>query len=168
VIDVELHPSGLDVARDIVRDARKVPVVMLGDVTDDEQLFAALEAGVSGYLPDDVDTSRLPPAIRAVLAGEAALPRRLVTRVVREFGARATTPRFSDINTPTILSRRQAQVLQLLAAHMSTAEIADTLYISRVTVRTHISAIFKKLDVPDRASAIANFRGVERKQRLNI
>lgn len=157
IVHVNLPPSGLEVARELLRGAPDVPVVLVGDIPDDAQLFAALEVGVSGYLLDDIDTSRVPRAIRAVLAGETALPRRLVTRVVREFGARASLAAATNLGTTTLLSRREAQVLQLLAAQRSTAEIADALYISRVTVRTHVSAILKKLDVPDRASAIETF-----------
>ena len=90
-----------------------------------------------------------------MLRGEAALPRSLVSKVVDEFRARG---RRLDLragqNSENRLTTREWEVLELLREGRSTAEIGERLYISRITVRTHVSAILRKLRVPDRAAAV--------------
>lgn len=148
--------TGIVAARDILRSDQRVSVVLLDDDTGDDSLFAALEAGVAGVLPPDIDPEQLPRILRGVLAGEAAIPRATMSRVLREFSARSARATNSDGDT-TPLSPRQWEVLALLAQNMTTSEIADALYISRVTVRTHVLAILRRLQLPDRAAAIEYF-----------
>jgi DNA-binding NarL/FixJ family response regulator len=150
--------TGIVAARDILGSDPRVSVVLLDDDSDDETLFAALEAGVSGVLPPDIDPERLPRILRGVLAGEAAIPRMTMSRVLREFSARSARENGSHADA-SLLSPRQQEVLALLGEGMSTSEIADALYISRVTVRTHVLAILRRLDLPDRAAAIEYFSG---------
>jgi len=162
LLDINMPGSGIAAAAEITHTVPGVAVVMLTASRDDEDLFAALRAGASGYLLKDMDPARLEPALRGVLAGEAVLPRWLVLKVVDQFRA---TPRRRIIlpNRPTAaqLTEREAEILGLMAAGRSTQEIADQLFLAQVTVRTHIAAILRKLRVPDRKAAIRLARGFQ-------
>ena len=155
LLHAKVPGTGILAARDILRDDKRVSVVLL-DEADDDTLFAAVEAGVSGVLPADIDPAQLPRILRGVLAGEAAFPRVAMSRVLREFSARSARAS-SGTGVEPLLSPRQQEVLELLAEGKSTSEIADALYVSRVTVRTHVLAILRRLDLPDRAAAVEYF-----------
>jgi two-component system nitrate/nitrite response regulator NarL len=160
LLDIHMPGSGIAAAAEITHTVPDVAVVMLTASRDDEDLFAALRAGASGYLLKDMDPGRLGPALQGVLAGEAVLPRWLVLKVVDQF--RATPRRRITLpNRPTAaqLTEREAEVLELMAGGLSTEDIADRLFLAQVTVRTHISSILKKLRVPDRKAAIRLARG---------
>jgi DNA-binding NarL/FixJ family response regulator len=156
LLHAKVPGTGIVAARDILRDDERVSVVLLDDDGDDDTLFAAVEAGVSGVLPPDIDPEQLPRILRGVLAGEAAIPRVAMSRVLREFSARSARAS-TDLGAELLLSPRQQEVLGLLAEGMTTSEIADALYVSRVTVRTHVLAILRRLDLPDRAAAVEYF-----------
>jgi two-component system, NarL family, nitrate/nitrite response regulator NarL len=161
LLDINMPGSGIAAAAEITHTVPNVAVVMLTASRDDEDLFAALRAGASGYLLKDMDPSRLEPALRGVLAGEAVLPRWLVLKVVDQLRA---TPRrrIALPNRPTSaqLTEREAEILDLMAGGRSTQEIADQLFLAPVTVRTHISAILKKLRARDRKEAIRLAQGL--------
>jgi DNA-binding NarL/FixJ family response regulator len=161
LLDIHMPGSGIAAAAEITHTLPRVAVVMLTASRDDEDLFAALRAGASGYLLKDMDPARLGPALRGVLAGEAILPRWLVLKVVGQLTA---TPRrrFALPNRPTAaqLTEREAEILDLMASGRTTQEIADHLFLAQVTVRTHISAILRKLRVRDRKAAIQLARGL--------
>src|SRR5204863_4902568 len=89
LLDVNMPGSGIKAAEEIVQALPDTTVVMLTVSRDDDDLFAALRAGASGYLLKDTDPSRLPFALRGVLEGEAALPRGLVARLLEEFRPRS-------------------------------------------------------------------------------
>jgi two-component system nitrate/nitrite response regulator NarL len=155
LLDINMPGSGIAAAAEITHTVPGVAVVMLTASRDDEDLFAALRAGASGYLLKDMDPARLAPALQGVLVGEAVLPRWLVLKVVEQFRA---TPRrrivLSNRSPAAQLTEREAEVLDLMAAGLSTEEIAARLFLAQVTVRTHIAAVLKKLRVPDRKAAI--------------
>ena len=156
LLDVRMPGGGGVAAADEI--ARRLPdasIVMLTVSRDDADLFDALRAGAQGYLLKDVDRRALPGALRSVLAGEAQLPASLVARVLDEFRGRQTHRRALLRARPAVQLRpREFEVLELLRDGLSTAEIAERLFIAEVTVRTHVSAILKKLRVPDRAAAV--------------
>ncbi|MGY1742469.1 MULTISPECIES: response regulator [unclassified Blastococcus] len=160
LLDIHMPGNGIVAAADITREVPGVAVVMLTASATDEDLFAALRAGASGYLLKDMDPARLGPALRGVLAGEAVLPRWLVTKVIAEFRSqprrRFTLP---GRPKPVELTEREAEVLELMAAGLSTDQIARKTFVAPVTVRTHIRAVLKKLRVPDREAAIRLARG---------
>jgi DNA-binding NarL/FixJ family response regulator len=160
LLDINMPGSGIVAAAEITHTVPGVAVVMLTASRDDEDLFAALRAGASGYLLKDMDPSRLGPALQGVLAGEAVLPRWLVLKVVEQLRA---TPRrriaLPNRSTAAQLTEREAEVLDLMAGGLSTEEIAGRLFLAKVTVRTHIAAILKKLRVPDRKAAVQLARG---------
>jgi two-component system nitrate/nitrite response regulator NarL len=159
LLDIHMPGGGIAAAAEISRRVPETAIVMLTASRDDEDLFDALRAGASGYLLKDMDPDRLGAALRGVLAGEAALPRGLMLKVVAEFRNR---PRrrigLRAQSTTARLTSREAEVLDLLALGLTTDDIAKRLFVSKVTVRTHVSSILKKLRVPDREAAIRLFR----------
>jgi DNA-binding NarL/FixJ family response regulator len=160
LLDINMPGNGIAAAAEITHTLPDTAVVMLTASSDDEDLFGALRAGASGYLLKDMDPDRLGAALRGVLTGEAALPRWLVQKVVQEL---RTTPRrripLTSRSSPARLTEREAEVLDLMAAGLSTGEIAERLFLAPVTIRTHIAAILKKLRVPDRQAAVRLARG---------
>jgi DNA-binding NarL/FixJ family response regulator len=161
VVDIAIPGGGIRAARAISQVAPETAIVMLTTSVSAPDLLAALRAGASGYLPTSTCADRLPFALRAVLAGEAAVPRALTTAVVDELreGARARRPlrerrrrRFTD---------REWQVAWLLREGLTTGEIADRLAVSDVTVRRHISGVLHKLGAPSRAEALLMLARVE-------
>jgi DNA-binding NarL/FixJ family response regulator len=155
MLDIHMPGNGISAAADITHAHPDVAVVMLTVSRDDSDLFDALRAGALGYLLKDTDPDRLPYALRGVLAGEAALPRALVARVVDEFRERGRRRRLPLVKQKGVeLTSREWEVLELMREDLSTAEIAERLFISQVTVRSHIAAVLRKLRVPDRKAAL--------------
>jgi DNA-binding NarL/FixJ family response regulator len=155
LLDIHMPGNGISAAADITQAQPDVAVVMLTVSRDDNDLFDALRAGALGYLLKDTDPDRLPYALRGVLAGEAALPRALVARVVDEFRERGRRRRLPLVRQKGVeLTSREWEVLELMREDLSTAEIAERLFISQVTVRSHIAAVLRKLRVPDRKAAL--------------
>ena len=113
----------------------------------------AVVAGAVGYLGRDVDTERLPDILRAVLAGEVALPRRHSQHLVDALRGRDARRGRLAARTDARLTDREWEVLQMLADDHSTAEIGSRLGISAVTARRHVSSLVSKLGVEDRAAA---------------
>lgn len=152
--------SGIAAAERITAELPGTAVVMLTAFSGDEELFAALKAGATGYLLKETDPERLPHALEGVLSGEAALPRRLVTRVIDEFRAQGRRRRVVlDGRRGPEVTPRQWEVLELMAGGYTTNEIARHLSVSPTTVRRHVSDILQKLDVPDRRTAISLLAG---------
>ena len=151
LLDVHMPGGGIAAAARITENLPESAVVMLTVSRDDEDLFAALRAGAAGYLLKDMDPARLAPALRGVVAGEAAVPRTLVARVVEEFRSSERRPSLPLIRRRGArLTPRESEVIELLRERLTTAEIAHRLGLSAVTVRRHISSILAKLQVPDR------------------
>ena len=155
LLDINMPGNGIHAADVISREVPETSVVMLTVSRTDEDLFDALRAGASGYLLKDIDPARLPDALFGVLQGEAALPRHLVTLLIEEFRERRGRRRIPVIGRRSVeLTDREWEVLELMREGLSTDEIAGRLFISAVTVRTHVSAILRKLHVPTRAAAV--------------
>jgi DNA-binding NarL/FixJ family response regulator len=159
LLDVDMPGGGIPAAREIMASLPETAVVMLTVSSDADDLVGALRAGAVGYLLKDADPARLPLTLRAVLNGEAALPRTLVHHVLREF-QRTRGHRLPVRGRRAIaLTTREWEVLDLLRDGRTTAEIADELTVSAVTVRRHIGSILQKLGAPDRKAALALLRG---------
>lgn len=160
LLDIHMPGGGISAASEISRRLPDTAIVMLTASRDDDDLFEALRAGASGYLLKDMDPDRLGPALRGVIAGEAALPRALMAKVVGEF--RAKPRRRIGLKSQAATARltsREAEVLDLLALGLSTEEIAGRLFVGKVTVRTHVANILKKLRVTDREAAVRIAKG---------
>jgi DNA-binding NarL/FixJ family response regulator len=155
LLDIHMPGDGIRAAETISRELPDSAVVMLTVSRTDADLFNALRAGASGYLLKDIDPARLPLALRGVLEGEAALPRHLVALLIEEFRERKRRRRIPLVGRRGVeLTDREWEVLELMKQRLTTDEIATRLFISPVTVRTHVSAILKKLQVPTREAAL--------------
>lgn len=154
LLDVHMPGSGISAAATISERLPDTAVVMLTVSGDEDDVFDALRAGAAGYLLKDTDPDRIPVILRAVLNGEGALPRQLVGRMIEEFRdrGRRRVP-LSNRRAPSLTSREH-EVLELMGQDLTTAEIAERLFISPVTVRRYVSGILRKLRVPDRESAL--------------
>ena len=143
-----------------VTDEQRGPstlVIVLTASRSTESMIAAIRAGATGYLLKEMNPERIPAAVRGVLKGEAAIPRTLVTRLIREI-QRKGGPTINAKGGLVEFTPRQWEILNLMSDGLSTAEIAKRLLISPVTVRRHASAIVTRLGVPDRESAIELLR----------
>ena len=139
---------------EIVAGSPQTATVVLSSSEDREHLFDAIRAGAAGYLIKDMDPARIPMALKGVLAGEAAIPRKLVASLVSDFQSQGRQRLVVGLNGRAELTRREWDVAQLIAVGESTASIAARLYLSPVTVRRHLSEVVRKLGVADRAAAI--------------
>jgi DNA-binding NarL/FixJ family response regulator len=128
-------------------------IVVLAEHVTGDGLLAVVLAGAVGYLSLDIEPSRLPHVLRGVLAGEVALPRSHSEHLLAELRLRHGRRVAVSAHAATPLSDREWEILELLGAGCSTAEMASRLRIADVTVRRHVSAVVAKLGVPDRASA---------------
>lgn len=159
LLDVSMPGGGLSAAWEIAARLPRAKIVMLTVSSEDADLFAALRAGAEGYLLKTMSFSELPDVLEGVCSGEAAIPPGLVARVLKRF--RGRDPRWRqplDHELGERLTSREWEVLELLAEGCSTAEIASGLVITTSAVRAHITAVVRKLNVPDRAAAIELFR----------
>ena len=155
LIDVELPGGGIGASREITSRFPATKVVLRTRSHDDRELVAGLEAGACGYLAMDADPSRLPEVLVRAIGGEAVIPRALMSRLIQGF--RATLPRRRVValgDGDLALTSREWEVFDLLCHGSSTSEIAETLVLSKATVRSHVSSIVRKLGVPDRAAAV--------------
>jgi DNA-binding NarL/FixJ family response regulator len=157
LLDIRMPGNGLAAAWEITGRLPATRVVMLTVSRNDNDLFAALRAGASGYLLKDVDVDRLLDALDGVMQDEPAISKELVSRLVSEFRDRGARRRSLVAAAPVDepLTSREWQVLDFLRRDMTTAQIAGELVLSQATVRSHVAAILRKLRVPDRAAAIA-------------
>ena len=127
---------------------KKPKVIVLTSFSDDEQVFAALQAGASGYLLKDVQPRELSEAIRLASAGESLLHPSVAAKLVRELQRRD-----SPAGSRDGLTDRETQVLTELAHGRSNKEIAQALGIAEKTVKTHVGNILQKLHLADRTQA---------------
>jgi DNA-binding NarL/FixJ family response regulator len=143
--------DGVEATRRIRARHPEVEVVVLSTYSDDTSVFAALRAGARGYLTKDTDAESLARAIAAVAGGEAHFAPH-VQRRLADVVADGGRPLARSL--PDGLTQREAEVLGLIAAGRSNAEIAAELFISEATVKTHINNLFAKTGVRDRAQAV--------------
>jgi DNA-binding NarL/FixJ family response regulator len=150
LMDVELpEVSGIEATRALREALPDIRVVMLTAYADGELLFEAMQAGAVGYLLKHVPAPELVRSLRALAAGEHVLTPDLASRFLREFRTRQTTrrPRLPQ------LSAREEEVLKLLATGETNRQIARRLFVSDETIKSHVAAILRKLEVSDRTSA---------------
>lgn len=159
LLDIHMPGSGIQAAQEISRLVPDTAIVMLTQSADDEDLFDSLRAGAAGYLLKDGNPADLAEALRGVLAGEGAMPPRLVARIMDEFRAPARRRLGRKSAAASKLSAREWEVMQLLGQGLSTEEVAGRLFVSPTTVRVHVSAVLRKLRVQDRESAFRLLRG---------
>jgi DNA-binding NarL/FixJ family response regulator len=159
LLDIHMPGSGIRAAREIAKALPQVTVVMLTQSAEEVDLFDSLRAGAAGYLLKDGDPARLADALRGVLVGEAAMPPRLVARIMQEFSAPTRRPFVRRSTAAARLTAREWEVMELLAEGLSTETVAGRLFLSPTTVRVHVSSVLRKLRVKDRQSAFLLLRG---------
>jgi DNA-binding NarL/FixJ family response regulator len=154
VLDVQMPDvNGVAAAAEIVRAAPAVAVLMLTMFDDDDSVFAAMRAGARGYLLKGASQDEIVRAIHAVAAGEAIFGPGVARRVLRRLsGPDQTAEPFPE------LTFRERQVLELLAAGLSTTAVGARLGLATKTVTNHASAVFAKLGVSGRAEAVRRAR----------
>jgi DNA-binding NarL/FixJ family response regulator len=154
VLDIQMPElDGVGVARELQRAAPEVAVLVLTMFDDDDSVFAALRAGAAGYVLKGAAQDEIVRAIRAVAAGEAIFGPGIARRVLTQLGGRSATPDpFPELTT------REREVLELLAAGLTTAAIGARLGLAPKTVTNHASAVFAKLHVEGRAQAVERAR----------
>jgi len=156
LMDVRMpEMDGIEATRQILDgDGAASKVVMLTTFDMDEYVYEALRAGASGFLLKDVPPEQLVAGIRAVASGDALLAPSVTRRVIEEFVRR---PPDSVREPPTNLSEltaRELEVLKLIARGLSNAEIANELFVSETTIKTHVAHVLMKLDLRDRVQAV--------------
>jgi DNA-binding NarL/FixJ family response regulator len=143
--------DGLEATRRILAADETARILILTTFDLDEYVYEALKAGASGFVLKDDPPEQLIAAIHTVAAGEALLSPAVTKRVIKQF---TRLPRPEPPREYEELSEREREVFRLIAAGLSNGEIAETLFISDTTVKTHITHIFQKLGLRDRVQAV--------------
>jgi DNA-binding NarL/FixJ family response regulator len=141
--------DGVEATREIRSRHPSIKVVVLTTYADDDSILSALSAGAAGYLTKDAAREDIRRALEAAVAGQAVLDpavQATLLRAAQQAPARPATP-------PDGLTEREAEVLTLIAAGLSNAEIADRLFVADATVKTHVNRIFAKTGSRDRTQA---------------
>jgi DNA-binding NarL/FixJ family response regulator len=156
VMDLHLPDlNGIEATRAITRTSPHIGVLVLTMYDDDDSVFAAMRAGARGYLLKGAGHADIVQAIAAVGTGTAVFGPSIARRLIDFFAAQASTA--TAVPFPE-LTEREREVLNLIAAGHSNTAIAERLFLSAKTVRNHVSNIFSKLQVADRAQAIVRAR----------
>jgi DNA-binding NarL/FixJ family response regulator len=157
LMDVRMpHLDGVEATRQIVAAGSPARILVLTTYDLDDYVYAAIRAGASGFLLKDVQPAQLAEAIRVIAAGDALLAPSVTRRLLGQFAATLPGPRTSRASPAPLsaLTDRETEVLRLLAAGLSNAELAGRLYISEATVKSHVSSLLRKLGARDRVQAV--------------
>ena len=148
--------DGISATRQIVADERTAAtrILVLTTFDLDDHVFDALQAGASGFLLKDTDPEDLLNAVRVVAAGDALLSPRITGRVIAQFVARPGLPRVVSGRALDPLTDREREVLVQVGRGLSNTEIAEELYVSAATAKTHVSHIMTKLGARDRVQLV--------------
>ncbi len=152
LMDVSMpNCDGVEACRQVKARNNPAKIVMLTMHVDKEVLTNAIRAGATGYLIKDCSTSEIADAVRMAAAGDTVLSPQLAKSMldeVRRLDEKATT------EEERMVTKREEEVLQLIADGCSTPEVAERLYISQKTVKNHLASIYQKLDARDRTQAV--------------
>lgn len=145
--------DGIEATRRLITAGARARVLVLTTYDLDENVYDALKAGAAGFLVKTESPERLVQAVRVVAAGEALLAPDITRRLVDRFvtGLRPNTPASPELEE---LTARELEVLKLVASGLSNAEIAETLFVSDGTVKTHVAHILSKLGLRDRVQIV--------------
>jgi DNA-binding NarL/FixJ family response regulator len=143
--------DGVEATRRLVESGLRARILVLTTFDLDEYVYAAVRAGASGFLLKDVEPTELVDAIRVVAAGNSLFGPAATERLVTRFGE---GPNPAAVRSLDGLTDREREILRLLATGLSNAELARQLHLSETTVKTHVSAVLRKLRVRDRVQAV--------------
>lgn len=155
LMDVRMpNVDGVEATYRLVAQGSTARIIILTTYDLDEYVYEAIRAGASGFLLKDVRPAQLVDAIRVVAAGEALLAPSITRRLLDRFAD--ILPRTNGKPLPglTDLTEREREVLKLLASGLSNAELAERLFLSEATVKSHISNLLRKLGLRDRVQAV--------------
>nr|WP_276515264.1 response regulator transcription factor [Actinomadura coerulea] len=141
--------DGLEATRRVLADDPACRVLILTTFDLDRYVYSALAAGASGFLLKDVTPEHLVASVRLLETGDALLAPSITRRLVERFARPAPLPQGLDVLTP-----REKEVLRLVGGGLSNTELAAHLHLSEATVKTHVTRIFAKLGLRDRAQAV--------------
>jgi DNA-binding NarL/FixJ family response regulator len=147
------HCDGVEATRRLRERRPGTHVIVLTTYADDRSVVAALRAGARGFLTKDAGADEIERALRAVMRGEAAIDPAVQHHVVAAVAGSA--PAAPEESLPDGLTPREAEVMSLIAAGLTNAEIADRLVITEATVKSHVNHLFGKTGARDRAQAVA-------------
>lgn len=146
--------DGLSATRSIVEMPDAPKVLILTTFGLDEYVTEAIQAGAAGFMLKDASADDLVDAVRVVAAGDSVLSPAITRLVLAQARGAVLPPKRADVAGIDELTDRELEVLQQLAAGRSNAEIADALYLSEATVKTHLGRVLSKLGVRDRVQAV--------------
>jgi DNA-binding NarL/FixJ family response regulator len=153
LLDVRMpKKGGIDVLRELQAAGNAPPAILLTTFDDDEVLLEGMKAGARGYLLKDVSLEQLTGAVRTVAGGGTVIRPAITERVLR--GLEHVRRDFDALSPPDPLTKREVEVLRLMAGGYSNREIADALGTAEGTVKNHASSILSKLGVRDRTRAV--------------
>lgn len=147
--------NGIEATRRLIRKQPGMGIIMVTMLEDDASVFAAMRAGAKGYVLKGANHEELLQSIRAVARGQVLFGPAIATRISRFFAQ--AKPLDAELPFPDLTSRER-EILELVARHHANPEIAQQFGISEKTIRNHISNIFNKLRVTDRAQAVTKAR----------
>jgi len=154
LLDIRMpNLDGIDATRAIVASGSRARILVLTTFDLDEYVYGAIRAGASGFLLKDVRPADLIDAIRLVAAGNALLGPTVTQRLLERF-AEPEPVTGAATELPASLTEREREILRLISAGLSNAEIAERLVVSETTVKTHVSNLLRKLGVRDRVQAV--------------
>jgi DNA-binding NarL/FixJ family response regulator len=154
LLDIRMpNLDGIDATRAIVASGSRARILVLTTFDLDEYVYGAIRSGASGFLLKDVRPADLIDAIRLVAGGNALLGPTVTQRLLERF-AEPEPAAGAASELPGSLTEREREILELVAAGLSNAEIAERLVVSETTVKTHVSNLLRKLGVRDRVQAV--------------
>lgn len=156
LMDVRMpNLNGVEATRRIVAGGGRARIIILTTYDLDEYVYDAIRAGASGFLLKDVQPDQLVDAVRVVASGDALLAPSVTRRLLDRFAHSLPDGQAKASPALSALTDRELEVLRLLAGGLSNAELAERLFVSEATVKTHVSNLLKKLDLRDRVQAVA-------------
>jgi two-component system nitrate/nitrite response regulator NarL len=140
--------DGLAITHAVVRDGLPTRVLLISAFTESAIVYQALETGAAGFLPKEARKRQIIDAVLSCARGENILPSDVASGLVSEIRLRAS-------NDAPVLTKRESEILRLIASGKSLPDIARQLYLGVTTVKTHVQHLYEKLGVSDRAAAVA-------------